>query len=55
VVQDRDTVACIVDSVKSADDVPELTTSDLSGVVGGKATSDKPVKIYLVFQFRQVL
>jgi hypothetical protein len=49
VVQDKDTVACIVEPVKS-----ELTTSDLSGVVGGKAAGDKPV-IYMVFKFREVL
>jgi hypothetical protein len=55
VVQDKDTVACIVESVKSADDLAELTTSDLSGVVGGKAASDKPVQLYLVFKLRQVV
>jgi hypothetical protein len=45
VVQDKDTVACIVEPVKPADDLAELTASDLSGVVGGKrATGDKPVK-----------
>ena len=54
VVQDKDTVACIVESVEPADDRAELTTSDLNGVVGGKAAGDKPV-IYLVFKFREVL
>jgi hypothetical protein len=54
VVQDRDTVACIVDSVKSADDVPELTANDLSGVIGGRAGGDKPVK-YMEIKLKEVL
>ena len=55
VVQDKDTVACIVEPLKSADDLAELTTSDLSGVVGGgRAGGDKPVK-YMEINLTEVL
>ena len=49
VVQDKDTVACIVEPVKS-----ELNASDLSGVVGGKAGGDKPV-IYMEIKLKEVI
>jgi hypothetical protein len=52
VVQDKDTVACMVEP---ADDQAELTTSDLSGVVGGtRASGDKPVK-YMVIKLQDVV
>ncbi len=55
VVQDKDTVACIVEPVKPASDLAELTTSDLSGVVGGtRASGDKPVK-YMVIKLQDVV
>lgn len=53
VVQNKGTVACIVESVKSADDLAELTASDLSGVVGGKPASAKRVE-YLVIKLQEV-
>jgi hypothetical protein len=55
VVQDKDTVACIVEPMKSADNLSELTASELSGVVGGtRASGDKPVK-YMVITLRDLL
>jgi hypothetical protein len=54
VVQDKDTVACIVEPVKPTSDLAELTTSDLSGVVGGtRASGDKPVK-YMEINLQEV-
>jgi|SRR5271154_4036722 hypothetical protein len=54
VVQDKDTVACIVELVKSTDDLAELTAGDLSGVVGGtRASGDKPVK-YMEIKLQEV-
>jgi hypothetical protein len=41
--------------VEPADDLAELTTSDLSGVVGGtRASGDKPVK-YMEIKLRDLL
>ena len=54
VVQDKDTVACIVEPVKSEDDLAELTPSDLSGVVGGRAGGAKPV-IYMEIKLKEVI
>jgi hypothetical protein len=53
VVQDKDTVACIVEPVKSADDLAELTTRDLSGVVGGVGAGGGKVK-YLEINLQEL-
>ena len=54
VVQDKDTVACIVEPVKSADDLAELATSDLSGVVGGVGAGGGAVK-YMEIRLQDLL
>ena len=54
VVQDKDSVACIVEPVKSADDLAELTPSDLSSVVGGVGAGGGKVK-YLEIKLTNVI